>query len=147
MLTSELANRVGVTPETVRFYTRKGLLQPTKHPENGYNVYDKTDLNHLKFISHAKAIGFSLKEIQEIMGFSLTDRSPCPKVREMLGNKILETEQKIESLNKHLTVMKNAFSDWTEKPDMVPNGEAFCCLIDEWSKPQERASVKENNNE
>lgn len=146
-MTSELARRVGVTPETVRFYTRKGLLHATIRPDNGYKVYDRTALERLTFISHARSIGFSLKEVEEIIQFSQQGNSPCPKVRKMLGNKIDETEQKIEELHRHLTMMKNTFCDWSEKPDMIPDGKAICCLIEDWSNKHHAGSIEEIKNE
>jgi len=147
MLTSELAKKVGVTPETVRFYTRKGLIQATKQPENGYHIYDRLAMNHLKFISNAKAIGFSLKEIEKIIQLSNKEQSPCPQVRDMLNNRINETERKIESLQQHLAFMKNAFSDWSQQPDLIPNGHNLCHLIDNWSETEKTSHLKENYHE
>lgn len=67
MLTTEIARAAGVTAETVRFYTRKGLLYAERDPNNGYKIYQQSAVNRLKFISHARAIGFSLSQIQEII--------------------------------------------------------------------------------
>jgi DNA-binding transcriptional MerR regulator len=136
MKTSELAQAVGVTPETVRFYTRKGLLIATRQPENGYKIYDTAALERLKFISHAKAIGFSLKEIEHIIQLSQQGSSPCPTVRQMLESKITEAKRKIEELNRHLGIMENTFSDWSKEPDTLPDNKAICCLIDDWSETQ-----------
>ena len=66
MMTSELAKHVGVTAETVRFYTRKGLLSATKLPTNGYKTYNAEAIARLKFIRQAKNVGFSLKEIEKL---------------------------------------------------------------------------------
>ncbi len=133
MKTSELAKRAGVTAETVRFYTRKGLLTAARNPENDYKLYDQSALERLRFISQARAIGFSLKEIEEIIQYSQQGNSPCPKVRQMLGRKIQETEKKITDLTVNLSMMRETFSVWADQPDMVPDGKAICCLIEEWS--------------
>ncbi|PWI34437.1 MerR family transcriptional regulator [Vibrio albus] len=146
MKTSELAKQVGVTAETVRFYTRKGLLTATRDPENDYKLYDKAALERLKFITQARAIGFSLKDIEDIIQFSEQGTSPCPKVRQMLGQKIQETEKKIEELQQHLIMMQETLSDWATEPDMVPDGKAICCLIEDWSDNHSK-SPKETNNE
>lgn len=146
MLTSELARCVGVTPETVRFYTRKGLLKATKHPDNGYNIYDQTALANLKFISHATAIGFSLKEVNDIMKSSAQGDSPCPKVRQLLGDKIIETEQKILALHDHLNLMKSTQSEWSHKENTIPDGKAICSLIEDWSEQHKSQPIPEVEN-
>jgi DNA-binding transcriptional MerR regulator len=140
MKTSELAKQVGVTAETVRFYTRKGLLTATRDPDNDYKLYDQSALERLKFITQARAIGFSLKDIEEIIQFSRQGTSPCPKVRQMLGQKIQETEQKIKDLQQHLLIMRETLADWAGEPDMVPDGKAICCLIEEWSDNHKTSS-------
>ncbi|MCB5160948.1 MerR family transcriptional regulator [Marinomonas algarum] len=145
MFTSELAKLVGVTPETVRFYTRQGLLKAVKQPSNGYRVYDQTAVTHLTFITHATAIGFSLKEVQDIMQSSEQGKSPCPQVRQMLRHKIVETEQKIVSLTAHLSMMKTTLSDWADKEDTVPNGQEICCLIEDWSGQNTVSPAKEDD--
>src|SRR5690242_8808291 len=60
---SELAGRAGVSPSTVRFYERAGLLSPARQAANGYRVFDESALDELAFISRAKGIGTSLEDI------------------------------------------------------------------------------------
>lgn len=60
---SELAERAGVTPSTVRFYERAGLLSPARRAANGYRVFDESALAELAFVSRAKGIGMSLEDI------------------------------------------------------------------------------------
>jgi DNA-binding transcriptional MerR regulator len=60
MRVSELAERVGVTREVVRYYTRLGLIKADKC-SNGYHNYDHHGLRQLKFIGKAKTLGFTLK--------------------------------------------------------------------------------------
>ncbi|HDY7992843.1 TPA: MerR family transcriptional regulator [Vibrio vulnificus] len=67
MLTTEIARTVRVTAETVRYYTRKGLISATKDPSNGYKIYPPSAVDRLRFISHARSIGFSLSQIEEII--------------------------------------------------------------------------------
>jgi MerR family transcriptional regulator, copper efflux regulator len=60
---AELARRAGVTPSTVRFYERAGLLSPARRAANGYRVFDESALDELAFIQRAKGIGMSLEDI------------------------------------------------------------------------------------
>lgn len=67
MRVSELARAGGVTAETVRHYTREGLLPSRRDPHNGYQLYDKEVLGRLRFIDCLRCLGFSLKEIKEVL--------------------------------------------------------------------------------
>lgn len=60
---SELARRAGVTPSTVRFYERSGLLSPARRSANGYRVFDETAVDQLTLVARAKNIGMSLEDI------------------------------------------------------------------------------------
>lgn len=67
MLVSELAKKLSITPDTVRFYTRVNLLQPKIDSANGYKRYDNDDLHRLKFILAARNLGFSVDDIRQIL--------------------------------------------------------------------------------
>ena len=59
----ELSRQGCVTPHVVRFYTRKGLLCPDRHPHNGYRVFGRDDLARIELIRSLQALGFTLAEI------------------------------------------------------------------------------------
>ena len=63
----ELAKQLGVTAETVRFYTRIGVLRPTKDSANGYRIYSDKDLRRLRFVLNARQLGFSVDDIKDIL--------------------------------------------------------------------------------
>jgi MerR family transcriptional regulator, copper efflux regulator len=64
---SELAERAGVAPSTVRFYERAGLLSPARRAGNGYRVFDESALDELALVSRAKGIGMSLEDIADLL--------------------------------------------------------------------------------
>jgi MerR family copper efflux transcriptional regulator len=64
---SELAERAGVAPSTVRFYERAGLLSPARRAENGYRVFDESAVDELAFIGRAKGIGMGLEDIAGLL--------------------------------------------------------------------------------
>lgn len=64
---SELAERAGVAPSTVRFYERAGLLSPARRAANGYRVFEESALDELAFIARAKGIGMSLEDITDLV--------------------------------------------------------------------------------
>lgn len=131
MLTvSELANQSGVTPHAVRYYTQRGLLNPDRDPDNGYHLYNPSEINWLRFVRQAKKLGYTLKEIKEIMHDADQGESPCPRVREILQKRIVENRQQLEELMRLQTRMEQALQEWKTKPDGVPDGHSVCHLIE-----------------
>jgi DNA-binding transcriptional MerR regulator len=132
MRVSELAKKAKVTAETVRHYTRLGLIRAKRDPNNGYQLYDTIELQRLNFIRQASELGFSLKQIEDIFQHSDSGDSPCPLVRDLLQKKIPETKLKIAQLQAHLVKMEDALVAWDQMPDGTPDGHSICCLIEEW---------------
>ena len=83
MKVKEIATAAGVNPDTVRFYTREGLLRPVRNPDNNYQLYDAEDLRRLRFARKARQLGFSLPEIRQILEQADDHHSPCPMVRDV----------------------------------------------------------------
>lgn len=69
MRVTELARAGGVTAETVRHYTREGLLPSRRNPHNGYQLYDEEALGRLRFIDCLRSLGVSLPEIKQILSW------------------------------------------------------------------------------
>ena len=131
MLTvSELATAAGMTPDAVRYYTHIGLLHPTRDPVNGYRLFSIIDPRRLRFISRAKQIGFTLSEIQQVFSDSEQSRSPCPRVREILQQRIIENRHRIEALTALQLRMEQTQHEWSDIPDGIPDGDSICRLIE-----------------
>lgn len=131
MLTvSSLAKRAEVPVFTVRHYTRIGLITPRYRAENGYRMFGEDDVRLLRFIHNAKELGFTLKEISDITGMAEHGESPCHLVREIIEQRIDETERKIERLTELVGKMKEASKTWKGMKDSVPNGHSVCELIE-----------------
>ncbi|MGQ7246820.1 MerR family transcriptional regulator [Halomonas sp. V046] len=138
MKVSELARRAGVTAETVRHYTREGLLNPVKDPDNGYHRYAQQDLNRLSFIQRARTLGFSLGEIGNILEHADLGDSPCPLVRDLLAARLPEIRQRIEHLQALADRMEQALRAWQDMPDGTPDGHSLCRLIESVPVPGPR---------
>jgi len=135
MLTvTELANKSDTTIHAVRYYTRLGLLRPVRNPDNGYRLYQSREVGWLRFVQQAKNLGYTLSEIREIMHDSDKGQSPCPRVREILQNRIHENRQKLEALMALQTRMEQALDQWAVMPDGTPDGRSVCHLIESFSK-------------
>ena len=62
-----LAKQAGLGIETIRFYERQGLIQPPPRTDSNYRIYPEEEVARLKFIKRAKDLGFTLKEIKELL--------------------------------------------------------------------------------
>lgn len=105
MLTiGQVARRAGIGVETVRFYEREKLLEEPGRRESGYRQYGNEVVARLRFIRKSKELGFSLKEIKELLALRVDPATTCAEVRSKAEEKIADIEQKIQTLQQ----MKNA---------------------------------------
>ncbi len=131
MLTvNELAIRADAPAHVVRYYTRIGLLQPAAQRDNGYRLYAPKDASRLRFIRQAKRLGFTLKEIDEIVRHADDGESPCADVRRIIQQHIAETRAKIDEMQRLQSRMEQALEQWKSMPDGVPDGHSVCHLIE-----------------
>ncbi|MEI8634573.1 Zn(2+)-responsive transcriptional regulator [Vibrio sp. PP-XX7] len=135
----QLAKKVGISTETIRYYEQQGLISATRD-DNGYRLFDEHCADRLKFIQRAQYIGFSLKEIAELLALEIArDQHTCEEVKAITQAKQQEIQQRIQELQRMsdaLTLMNNrccggdhsakyctiltALAD-TESPEEVPH--------------------------
>ena len=90
-----LANAANVSIETIRYYQRVGLIQEPPKPATGYRVYSTATIDRIKFIKRAQGLGFSLKEIAELL--ELGD-GHCADVQHRAEVKKVQVEEQIRDL-------------------------------------------------
>lgn len=132
-----LARKSDTTPHVVRYYTKLGLLQPVRDPDNGYRLYSSTCIARLHFIMQAKSLGFTLNEILEITQEADQGQSPCPRVREILQKRIKENRRQLEELMALQERMEQALEQWSALPDGEPDGDSVCHLIEGFNNCQQ----------
>lgn len=96
---SVLAKKSHVNIQTIRFYERKGLLPRPRRTPSGYRLFTQEDVKRVIFIKRAQELGFSLKEIKELLSLRARPASRCGQVLEKAEEKIKEIETKMKSLN------------------------------------------------
>ena len=94
----QVARRAGVGVETVRFYERQGLLEEPPRRTSGYRQYSEQVIKRLHFIKRAQKLGFSLKEITELLLLRVDGQTSCEEVKGRTEAKIAEVEQKLLEL-------------------------------------------------
>ena len=100
MKIGDLANRGGVSVQTVRFYERSGLLPEPARTSSGYREYDRHDVHRLRFIHRAKELGFTLSEVRELLDLRVDPHRTADDVRDRALLKIETTQAKIRDLNR-----------------------------------------------
>ena len=96
----QVAHRAGVGVETVRFYERQGLLEEPPRRASGYRQYSEQVIKRLHFIKRAQKLGFSLKEITELLLLRVDGQTSCEEVKGRTEAKIAEVEQKLLELQR-----------------------------------------------
>ena len=96
--TSEVARAGGVNLETIRYYERHGLLPKPPRTPAGYRTFDPEAVRRIRFIKQAQVLGFSLKEIRELLSLRIDPRRSCGDVRTRAEAKLADIEGKIRSL-------------------------------------------------
>lgn len=95
-----VGKRAGVKIDTLRFYEEKGLLPKPNRTESNYRVYGEDTISRVQFIKRAQELGFSLKEIKELLSLKASPRSKCGTVRKKAETKIDEIESKVADLKR-----------------------------------------------
>jgi DNA-binding transcriptional MerR regulator len=95
---SRLAERVGMTPDGIRYYERAGLLPKADRTASGYRIYDDAMADRLRFIKGAQRIGLRLREIRELLDALDRGLCPCGHTETMLRERVREIDQEIARL-------------------------------------------------
>ena len=100
-----LAKRAGVSIDTVRYYEKSGLLAPQARLPSGYRRYASPQVARLCFIRRAQDLGFSLKDIGELLG--LSRQRDVARVKRSAERKLAEVNKRIADLQR----VQNALSE------------------------------------
>jgi MerR family transcriptional regulator, copper efflux regulator len=93
-----LARRAGVRIDTVRYYERNGLLAPRERLPSGYRRYGEVEVSRLRFIRRAQALGFTLKEVRELL--ALSTKRDVARVKRAAQAKLSDVEKRIAALER-----------------------------------------------
>ena len=139
MLIGQIAAKAGVNIQTLRYYERRGLLPRVRRSASGYRKYEDATVPRVRFIKKAQELGFSLREIGELIALRETRSRSQLKVRRLAEQKIATIDRRITDL----TAIRAELIDLVEKckakgtnEDCViigamDDGTAACCSSSE----------------
>jgi MerR family Zn(II)-responsive transcriptional regulator of zntA len=122
----ELADATETSVETLRYYESKGLIPPPRRSDGGYRLYSKNDELRVHFIRRARGMGFSLKEITELLSLQVEkEEKTCGEVKLLAEHKLVDIEQKMEELSK----MKAALQQITDACRGGDESAVHCTIL------------------
>jgi len=105
---------VGV--ETIRYYERRGLIPGPRPRGVGYREFTDEDARRVRFIKQAQGLGFTLKEIADLLALRVSRQPPCDDVRELAEAKLKDIEEELRTLR--------SFTSWAAVASREDGGGA-----------------------
>ncbi|MEO1889158.1 MAG: Hg(II)-responsive transcriptional regulator [Cycloclasticus sp.] len=118
----QLAKTANINVETIRYYQRIGLIQQPEKPTIGYRAYSDETLKRIHFIKRAQQLGFSLKEIGQLLDMS---DEQCETAAQMGEDKLQLIRKKMTDLSKMATVLDEYTQQCATNSD-----HSHCPIID-----------------
>ena len=122
----QLAKKTDINIETVRYYERRGLLPKPMRSESSYRQYTENDVARIMFIKRSKELGFTLKEISELLSLKIDAETTCRDVREFSSKKIVDVEEKIRDLKR----IKKKLEELLIKCKREDTSKSECPILD-----------------
>jgi len=95
----EIAKLAEVTPDTIRYYEKQQMMEHELRTEGGFRLYTDKDLQRLKFIRHARQLGFTLESIRELLSIRIDpEHHTCQESKSIVQARLSEVEARIEEL-------------------------------------------------
>lgn len=125
MTIGQLSRTVGLSPRTVRFYERIGLLPEPRRTAAGYRVYEDDAAERLRFVLKCKLVGLSLDEIAQILAIRGGGRAPCTHVLELIDRKLADVARQLAQLQS----LKSQLCELRAEADATMTQEGRYCSI------------------
>jgi MerR family transcriptional regulator, mercuric resistance operon regulatory protein len=99
MRSGEVAARAGVNPQTLRYYERRGILPTPSRRPSGYRAYADDVVDLVRFIKRAQALGFTLDEVDILLGLAAGGPESCEHARALAMTKVAELDSRLAALS------------------------------------------------
>ncbi len=96
----QVAKQSNMSVETIRYYEKEGLIEVPERLHNGYRSYKEETMHRLAFIQQAKELGFSLREIGELLSIKSAENMICDDVKQLAQEKLKNIDSKISLLRR-----------------------------------------------
>ena len=129
---SALADQAGLSPDTVRYYERVGLLPQPARSAAGYRLYDQAAVGRLRLIKGAQRAGLRLREIGELLQVADRGQCPCGHTETLLGQRLAEVRAELDRLRALEADLVGLLERQPDPacPDMTAGAAAWWCAAD-----------------
>ena len=103
----QAAKASGVSAKMIRHYEGVGLFPEVNRTDSGYRQYTDRDVHTLRFVRHARDLGFSIEQIRELLGLWQNRRRTSRRVKELAQAHLRELEQKLQELQRMKTTLEH----------------------------------------
>jgi MerR family transcriptional regulator, copper efflux regulator len=124
MKIGSVASKTELSIDTLRFYEREGLISSPRRLFSGYRDYPEEVLGRLDFIKEAKGLGFSLREIKELLSMGVKSTRECGPVTHKAQQKLAEMEAEVERLQRLRRTLRKMVRDCDGSCMQARNGIA-----------------------
>jgi DNA-binding transcriptional MerR regulator len=136
----ELARLTGVSADTLRHYERLGILPTSQRTNGGYRMFPASAVERVQLAQRALQLGFSLKELSEILRRCDNGGAPCHHVLKLTEEKLQSLGQQIQDLQRTQDFMRKLVCDWRKKLKRMPPGSKAMLLHSLVAKPRTKSN-------
>lgn len=137
----EVSKKLGVSQDTLRYYEKFGLFKTKSRSSSGFRYYDAETIGKIIFIRNAKKLGFSLKEIKNLLALKLNKRAKASQVRQKTEEKLNQINEKKTNLKAIEKVLKHLIRSCDDDHAPVHECPILIALEDFHLSPSERDSI------
>lgn len=137
----ELARLTGVSADTLRHYEKLGILPTSQRTSGGYRIFPSSAVGRVQLAQRALQLGFSLRELSEILRTRDNGGVPCHRVLNLTEEKLRSLGWQIEELRRTQSYMQKLVRDWRKKLKDTPPGSTAMLLHSLVDRPK----TKNNN--
>jgi DNA-binding transcriptional MerR regulator len=128
-----VGKRIGLSVDAIRFYERNALLPRPPRTQGGFRQFDESDVETLGFIRRVQNLGFTLREIRDLLELRRTRLQPCAPVRRRLEEKLADVQRKLSDLQKLEHELRMALRGCNKE---MRKRSAHCPILKETNKPK-----------
>jgi len=127
----ELAKKLDLNTQTIRYYERIGLLPEPGRTKAGYRAYEEEDEKRLRFVKNARSVGLPLGEVKEILALHERSEPPCSYVTKVIARRAEEVERQIAELTEFKRELDRLHERARERPiPTTPEPGGYCHIIE-----------------
>jgi DNA-binding transcriptional MerR regulator len=125
-----VAEKTGLTVDTIRFYEKEKLLKTPARTFSGYRLYGEDELRTLRFITKAQRLGLSLHEIRQLLEIQRRQGEACGNTSRLIKEKLVQVEEKIRHLSEIESLLNTALKKCNHKLE-VERSQEHCPVLDD----------------